>query len=1245
MFSSLSQRFFGTSPHKNSSPGPTRPPREEVDHKQFSSTAPAEMEESMLDDRASDMSQQWDQADHTDDNDESEDIPDGITEDYVDPFSDMMPFSTQAKGDEDDDIAAYGSDNDNSASDDNSPQKQEMPKKEKKVEEKETGRKKRKSKKKNADYEPSDQALPSPTTSERTSRSEREEANGDDASSSSERLEIKTEPGVAPTSNKKKRKRRSRPSDSVELEESSRKKKRKTRKPLEDIEDDEMEAQPQETIPDSPSNQLTVERELESPEFDQDLSMDATLKSEPQQSQLATVSRQLFQPTKGASATGLSISDDADHDTSDNDNEVSLSSPSVIAQRRRSMSRGSQISAFRQGVSRESTSLHDIISEAAESEEEASEKEDESGAAQQSPSAASQDDSEDEESQPDPVSELDGDVSMADTSNAPLASGALVDDGQSEQGDFADQLPPSSQPPREDTPSSDEAESDADDVDVEHVEQPQLPIKTFKDALNHGGSTSKSGNRKDAQAGTAATPGRKRQRNADLLVDMSEPSNVPSSVHKSGRSTASKRQRSKPNFFSNQDEEDQTGNLEADESLAAPSPPPSARVASAKAATTKQPKLKAPASTVKKTKTATSAASRVSKVAKSPAQKSSAQSSPRKSAQPLAQANPKVGSFDVEELKKLADIVGQYRDDHGLTQEEMNDLIHMKQRKKTKSEISKEVKNANFDHSQFKEMWDFITRAIPNRPRQKVINVARQEFHNHKKRGGDWTKEEEAKVAILHDKYDGSWVMIADEIGRLPSDVRDRYRNYIICGRTDERRKWTEEEERELIEAVTTSLRRMRKPLRSHLEKPTDLINWQTISEMMHRKRSRLQCLRKWKTLNVELNEADLLRRSADDEEVPWILHKARKQIQEMSPEDKYRFVESILAGAAGDEAAISWSKLVDVPFRRKWHKPTLKLLWHRLKQRVPNYQEKKVRDCARWILKDAKENGPRGAKFISDGLEEGDVETEYKAVAPRAELRKEDSKSKKNARSAEKIVDSDSSDEEEGNDETQLTNAEDSPSAQRQPSSAVSQQSTPRLGFTPSLQPPASQQEGSREPSPAKKRVRLSRGRSAKERVSEGNGDNEVEGEGEDSQNGTPSQSQLDIRKIPDRLQEKKMAARQRITSGSRSRSVTSLQPESVQNSDVDDDMPPIRVPASTQPSRTKAGKLMLRGNFARKTGSNVLPGEPVELTDEVMAELEAGGNGDEEGATESVAATPVPSARKAKRRRKDVEVAESPS
>lgn len=153
--------------------------------------------------------------------------------------------------------------------------------------------------------------------------------------------------------------------------------------------------------------------------------------------------------------------------------------------------------------------------------------------------------------------------------------------------------------------------------------------------------------------------------------------------------------------------------------------------------------------------------------------------------------------------------------------------------------------------------WALITATCPDKQRQKVIDFCRMRFHNFKARGGHWTPEEDERLAQLVAQGGTKWAKWSQIMNRHPRDLRDRYRNYIICGSNRASDRWSREEEemlqmhvREAIEAIERA--KADKPGDAFYDRPSEqLVDWQLISSRLDRTRSRLQCIRKWKQLEA----------------------------------------------------------------------------------------------------------------------------------------------------------------------------------------------------------------------------------------------------------------------------------------------------------------------------------------------------------------------------------------------------------
>lgn len=267
---------------------------------------------------------------------------------------------------------------------------------------------------------------------------------------------------------------------------------------------------------------------------------------------------------------------------------------------------------------------------------------------------------------------------------------------------------------------------------------------------------------------------------------------------------------------------------------------------------------------------------------------------------------------------------------------------------------------AGEDHAQ---LWVRIFAECQDRHRQKVINITRKKFHNFVARG-TWTLEQDAELTALIGVHGTKWAKIAAIINRHPEDLRDRYRNYLVCGQNQRKDAWTEAEEAQLTQYVIDAMDaiddlRASAPNASLLNLSyEELIDWQNISERMCRTRSRLQCITKWKSLNIRTHGKDKLVSGEPDAHISFRLEKARRQIAAMPEEEKFRLVLAIQATNVGKDIKIPWQRLVDKQFRNQWHRPTQMLLWRRLRQAIPGWEDKTTRDCALELVEQYNHSG-----------------------------------------------------------------------------------------------------------------------------------------------------------------------------------------------------------------------------------------------------------------------------------------------
>ncbi|KAH6605777.1 hypothetical protein Trco_004930 [Trichoderma cornu-damae] len=324
------------------------------------------------------------------------------------------------------------------------------------------------------------------------------------------------------------------------------------------------------------------------------------------------------------------------------------------------------------------------------------------------------------------------------------------------------------------------------------------------------------------------------------------------------------------------------------------------------------------------------------------------------------------GRFTDAEFDGISRAIEAFRNEHGLTQVEVNEMIQ-----------APGGTTAGDAHAR---LWHRLFEVCPDRKRQKVINVARKKFHNFVARG-TWTPEQDAELSALIGVNGTAWSKIAAIINRHPEDVRDRYRNYIVCGSNQRRDVWSNEEEARLKEHVKEAMDtidelRIIQPESLLLMKSyEELIDWQNISEKMDRTRSRLQCITKWKAMQNRISgkkkekrpQSSERKRRPDhaqpatftsDEDVSSQLDLARRQLASMREEEQYRLVLAIQGASVLSDAQIPWAKLLDKKFRGQWSRGAQVLLWDRLKQTIPDWEAMAVLDVAQHIINEYNRTG-----------------------------------------------------------------------------------------------------------------------------------------------------------------------------------------------------------------------------------------------------------------------------------------------
>ena len=283
-----------------------------------------------------------------------------------------------------------------------------------------------------------------------------------------------------------------------------------------------------------------------------------------------------------------------------------------------------------------------------------------------------------------------------------------------------------------------------------------------------------------------------------------------------------------------------------------------------------------------------------------------------------------------------------------------------------------EIVQANaLNNPSLNAFWSDVHSLLPDRHRQAIQKFCRRKFHNYGKRGA-WTVEEDEMLKQAVAEKGQSWKAVGEICGRLAEDVRDRYRNYHRNAENRNTEAWTEQEVKNLVQAVgeciwLTQEARVQErnevlrktgydigineePDEDELEK---LIHWQVVSDRMGGSRSRLQCSYKWKALklagrtdftrSLRKLKRTMERLQSGIVDVPagprkdWRRVQARRRVaQKMLPGDKYDLLEALLYCGASEEKTIVWQALGrKQQWRLRWSTADLKAAWAIMKEEL----------------------------------------------------------------------------------------------------------------------------------------------------------------------------------------------------------------------------------------------------------------------------------------------------------------------
>lgn len=298
------------------------------------------------------------------------------------------------------------------------------------------------------------------------------------------------------------------------------------------------------------------------------------------------------------------------------------------------------------------------------------------------------------------------------------------------------------------------------------------------------------------------------------------------------------------------------------------------------------------------------------------------------------------GALVQSEIAQVTGAIEEFRMEHQMNQFDLNVLIHT---------------NPKYRKGMPQDLWSRVENACPTRPRGKLMAWSRHQFHNFVGRG-KWTEEQDDELRQMVRMHGKKWAVIGKLINRHQDDIRDRWRNYLVCSDNLKTMHWSDDETTKFIGIVTESLlvaEKMREedPDNESLRALSneELIDWGFVSEKMDFTRNRLQCQEKWKRLR-NTNKLDKKVSSLLASGSAWRLSQARKELREMPPKERYRLAQRVLGSGARKDSKIPWETVVK-QFRGRFQRQTLIDAWAQLKLAVPDAEVSTTRDCAQHLV------------------------------------------------------------------------------------------------------------------------------------------------------------------------------------------------------------------------------------------------------------------------------------------------------
>uniref|UniRef100_A0A060TCP2 ARAD1D37686p n=1 Tax=Blastobotrys adeninivorans TaxID=409370 RepID=A0A060TCP2_BLAAD len=263
------------------------------------------------------------------------------------------------------------------------------------------------------------------------------------------------------------------------------------------------------------------------------------------------------------------------------------------------------------------------------------------------------------------------------------------------------------------------------------------------------------------------------------------------------------------------------------------------------------------------------------------------------------------GAFTLEEEATIDAFMSAYMREHGLTRQELCQRVWASERRKD-------------------AFWDEVSQTLPHRTRASVYKHVRRAYHVFESRG-KWTPDEDEQLRRCVEERGAQWREIGLQLGRMPEDCRDRWRNYVKCGNQRAQNRWTFFEEEKLREIVTKMME----------ENPGGDINWTVVSERMNGVRSRIQCRYKWNKISNRSRA-----------------HRVRNMLQG----DRLALIEQIKHYESENE--IDWDRVATAEGRGVFTGEDFQVVFKMIKDQVPGHDQMSFQHLIK-VLYDQLMQGP----------------------------------------------------------------------------------------------------------------------------------------------------------------------------------------------------------------------------------------------------------------------------------------------